>query len=102
MLHGYCVRRAQEPPPDLEVTGVSAAAVRLLEHGRLGLWFSEAEPHPTVEALRQHEAVVRRAMRSSTPLPLRFGARIEDEAAVRALLESREAEFLAAFERIDQ
>lgn len=68
----------------------------------MGFWLSEsAAAPPAVERLRAHEAVVRRALRSATPLPVRFGAAVfPDEAAAReALRESAEA-FTATLERV--
>lgn len=101
-LHAYCVRRAGEPPPAPEARGVAGAEVRLVEGERLGLWVSPVErpPGPDPEHLREHDRVVRHALRTRTPLPLRFGAVFADEAAALAALEARSAELLAGLERV--
>lgn len=101
LLHAYCVRRAGEPGPEPELKGVGGAPVELLEAEGLGFWVSAggAAP-PLVERLREHDRVVRAALRSATPLPIRFGTRFADErAALEALRERREA-FLAGLERV--
>jgi hypothetical protein len=101
MLVGYCVRRAGEPGPEPGLAGVGGAAVRLLEAPHLGLWLSEsAGEGAEMERLREHDAVVRTALGSATPLPLRFGTLLRDEDAARELLEERRDEFLGALERV--
>lgn len=101
-LYAYCVRRAGEPPPAAEARGVSGAEVSLVEGAGLGLWVSPVErpPGPTPEHLREHDRVVRHALRTRTPLPLRFGAAFADERAALAALEARSAELLASLERV--
>lgn len=101
MLHAYCVRRAGDPPPDRELTGVDGSAVELLEAGGLGLWISaEAGGAATLQRAQEHDRVVRAALRSATPLPIRYGTRFADaDRAAETLREKRE-EFLAALERV--
>ncbi|MEX2582373.1 MAG: GvpL/GvpF family gas vesicle protein [Gemmatimonadota bacterium] len=101
MLHGYCVRRAGEPsaPPDL--AGVGGSSVRVVEAEGLGIWVSETDGAAVnLERLRDHERVVRAALRSATPLPLRFGAVFAEEDAAVRLLTDRGEEFGADLERI--
>jgi hypothetical protein len=67
----------------------------------LALWVSDTEGvPPTAERLREHDRVVRAALRSATPLPVRFGAPLRDTAAARALLAEREDAFRTALERL--
>lgn len=101
MLYAYCVRRAGEPGPDASLAGLDGAAVTLLEDARLGLWLStldRADSKP--ERLREHDRVVRAALRSATPLPLRFGALLPGEPAALQLLAERRTEWLAALDRV--
>lgn len=101
MLHAYCVRRSADPGPEAGLTGVAGARVELLEAGGLALWVSEAaEGPPTVERLKEHDAVVRSALRSATPLPVRYGTALADEERARELLRERRQEYLAALERV--
>ena len=106
MLVGYCVRRAGDPGPDPSLAGVGGAPVRLVESAGLGLWISDQRlpdrPGDDRGAgrLREHDAVVRAALETATPLPLRFGTRLRDEGAAEALLAERAAEFAAALERV--
>jgi hypothetical protein len=102
-LHLYCVRRAGDPAPPHDLTGIGSATVRLLEFGDLGLWVSEggAVGGADVEHLRQHDRVVREALRTATPVPMRFGQRLGGESAVRDLLSERRDEFLRTLRRIE-
>lgn len=75
-----------------------------VEEGAIGAWFSEApsgSPSPEVVALRAHDSVVRTALRSATPLPVRFGTVYASEAALRASLRERESELRAALEKVN-
>jgi hypothetical protein len=103
VLHGYCVRSVGDPAPDAELRGVARAAVLLVEEGELALWCSELERRPevTVERLREHDAVVRAALRSATPLPLRYGASFADEEKARAALREKQEEFRASLTELD-
>jgi hypothetical protein len=100
VLLGYCVRRAGDPAP---ATPASSAAgnVFVVEEAELGIWLSEA---PAVgrdqEAMRRHDAVNREALRSATPLPLRFGTHFTDEEGARQALRSRRDEFLRTLDRV--
>jgi hypothetical protein len=97
----FCIRRAGDPPPREGLRGPGGGAVRLLEEGRLGVWMSAGElPAATVESIGAHDAVVRAALRSATPVPARYGTAFADEEEARASLREREAELLAALERV--
>jgi hypothetical protein len=81
---------------------VTGAGVRLLEDEVLGLWVSDVEARPGLaeEHLREHDRVVRSALRSCTPLPLRFGATFADEAAARGVLRERREGFSASLSEL--
>ena len=101
MLHGYCVRRGGDPAPAAGLAGVDAAPVRALADAGLSIWVSDgADPRPTLERVRAHDRVVRAALRTATPVPLRYGARFPDEAEARATLRDRAQELLATLERL--
>ena len=101
MLLAYCVRRAGDPGPEPGLTGVDGAAVRLLEAGGVGFWLSEgAGGRPAVERLRDHDRVVRSALRTATPLPVRFGTRFADADAAREALVAGREPFLAGLDRV--
>ncbi len=101
MLYAYCVRRAGESGPSGGPAGVEGARVRLVEADGLGLWVSDAVAGPpSVERLRAHDRVVRAALRSATPLPVRYGTSLADERRARELLAEKREEFLAALEQV--
>jgi len=100
-LHLYCVRRTGDAAPRPALLGVGEEPVVLLEEEGLGLWASAGGDRvPDVEALRQHDRVVRDALRDATPVPFRFGQTVPDEAAARDLLRARGASFRSALERV--
>ena len=102
ILHAYCVRAAGEPPPGPGVRGIGGAEVMLAEADGLGAWLSrlDAPPAPEPDRLREHDEVVRAALRTATPLPLRFGTAFADEDALRGALAERAGELLASLERV--
>ncbi|HEV2736857.1 MAG TPA: GvpL/GvpF family gas vesicle protein [Longimicrobiaceae bacterium] len=102
ILHAYCIRAAGEPPPGPEVRGIGGAEVVLVDEAGMSAWVSrlDAPPAPEPGRLREHDAVVRAALRTATPLPLRFGTAFADEGALRAVLGERAAELLASLERV--
>ncbi len=58
-------------------------------------------PEPAADTLRAHDDVVRRlAARCRAVLPARFGSLAPDEAALRAALADRAAEYAASLERV--
>ena len=94
MLHAYCIRGSGDPNPAPELIGVGGAPVRSLVSGNLAIWVSTSVGAPaTAESLRQHEGVVRSALRSATPLPLRFGALFTDDTMACKTLVLRHEEF---------
>ncbi|MEW5930723.1 MAG: GvpL/GvpF family gas vesicle protein [Gemmatimonadota bacterium] len=102
ILHAYCIRAAGEPPPGPDVRGIGGAEVGVVEAEGLCAWVSrlDARPEPAPDRLREHDAVVRAALRAATPLPLRFGAAFADEQALRAVLAERADELRAGLERV--
>lgn len=102
MLHSYCIRKAGDAPPREFLGGVGGEAVRLLENDSLGMWVSEIAKAdvPRLERLRQHERVVREALRSATPLPMRYRTSFKDDSEAMTLLESRRAEFEETLSRV--
>ena len=83
-LHLYCVTPAASGP--VGVTGVDAAPVRTVPVAGLAIWASDhdAPPRPSIETARQHHGVVEAAMQQVTPVPLRFGQWLADEASLEA------------------
>jgi len=55
---------------------------------------------PAVDALWAHERVVERLMADRAVLPLRFGTKLPDAAAMRAVLQARAGEFTAMLARV--
>lgn len=101
MLHGYCIRSAGDPGPEPDLTGVGGQAVTRVDGGGLQIWLSPAaDSAVTVERLREHERVVRAALQTATPLPLRYGTRFGSEAEAEAAMLERNQEFVAALERL--
>lgn len=99
-VHAYCITLAGH---ETGVTGVDGMPVRAVTSGDLAAWASEhpERPRPAIDALRDHDAVVRAAMTPLvTPVPLRFGQWFESTDTLRARLGERArhwAELLAAF-----
>lgn len=97
----YCIRKRGDPPPDPGVRGVEGLPVRLLEDDALGLWWSPGDPGlPEIDSVREYDAVVRAALRSATPVPLRFGTPLADEEEARQLLHERRDELLESLGRV--
>lgn len=101
-LYAYCVRRAGDPAPGPGLQGVDGGEVFAREWGGLAVWLSrvEAPLSPTRERVQAHDHVVRAALRTETPLPLRFGAAFPDEAAALEAVGARSEELLASLERV--
>lgn len=102
MLTVFCVRRAGEDPPPPGMHGPGGRRIELLEEGPLGIWFAVGSADSTgLESVRSHDAVVRAALRSATPLPARYGTVFASEAEARASLRERETELVASLERVE-
>lgn len=77
--------------------------VRAVDLGGLGAWVSDtvAGAIPaTPDRARHHDRVVRTALERETPLPVRFGQIVTDEAALAEIVSSRRATFESALERV--
>jgi gas vesicle protein GvpL/GvpF len=85
---------AAEPP--VTPPGIGGSAVRVLPGGALEAWVSTiptSSPPATVEAVREHDAVVSAALATGrTPLPARFGQSWASDAACVASLAERAAD----------
>lgn len=92
-LHLYCVTPAEHLPH--EVTGLDDAPVATVLVDGLAVWVSDmdARAGASIESAQRHHAVVEAAMRSVTPVPLRFGQWLPDEDAVRTRAAARAAEW---------
>ena len=101
MITLYCLRRLGDPPPPDGLVGIGGAAVRVVREGMMAAWVSEgSSPAADVTSVRAHDAVVRSALRSATPVPARFGTVFTDEAELSASLRERGEELWAALERV--
>lgn len=102
ILHAYCIRAAGDPPPGPEVRGIGGAGVLAVDEVGVSAWVSllDAPPVPEPDRLREHDGVVRAALRTATPLPLRFGTSFAEEGAMRAVLAERAGELVASLERV--
>ncbi len=86
-----------------ELRGVADAPVELRRAGRLACWVSalDAVPDPTVEEIRRHNAVVATVLATGhTPLPVRYGQWLADEAALTERLHAGATDYLRALERV--
>lgn len=103
MIYAYCVRRAGEPGPDAELQGLAGRPVRLIEGPEIGFWVSEGSALPaTPERLREHDRVVRAALRSATPLPIRYGTGcFASEADAREALRTRSESLRESLARVE-
>jgi hypothetical protein len=102
MIYLYCLLRAvREPPPHL--AGIDGASVRAVSLGDLGAWVSDIAAStvaPTAERAASHDRVVRAALEGETPLPVRFGQIVADDAALVHVAQERHDRFLAALEQV--
>lgn len=88
MITLLCVRKAGEPPP--EGVGLpGGGVVRLIEEGPIGAWVVDGRSGEGLSAVRAHDAVVRSALRTGTPLPARFGTVFPDEESLLETLRER-------------
>jgi hypothetical protein len=86
---------AQGAPAD--ASGARGEPLRVLEHLGMELVCGDPPPPLSAEALRAHEAAVRRiADRSQACLPARFGAAAGSDDELRTLVEARAAVLLEA------
>lgn len=102
-LYAYCIHSTGAPSPSPALRGLGGAQVRVVEEAKLRLWVSALEEVPPADPpqLREHDCVVRSALRTATPLPLRFGTLFADEAAALAVLRARRDDFAASLSRVE-
>lgn len=93
-LHLYCVTASGIAPP-VGLCGVDGAPVLAVALDGVSVWASSAAaaPRASVAGVRAHHAVVEAAMDAATPVPLRFGQWLADEAALRAATRDRVADW---------
>ena len=99
-VYGIC-DRPELPPP--HTRGLAEAPLDGVREGDL-LAVISRHTHPpgdpALDALWEHERVVERIMTDRAVLPMRFGSRLQDDAALRDLLAARRQEFLATLQRV--
>ncbi len=101
-LYLYCLLPGGRTPP-AGLVGLEDAVVHSRRAGGLFCWVSPLArvPAATVEHIRRHNAVVSAALAAGvTPLPVRYGQLLADEAALEARLAEHEAEHGRALERV--
>ncbi len=102
MIWVYAIcERPELPPPRRR--GLAQAPLDGVRHGALLAVISRhVHPpgDPALDALWVHERVVERIMADRAVLPMRFGTRLPDEAALDEVLAARQQEFLAALDRV--
>jgi hypothetical protein len=100
-LYLYCIGAPDHPRPEA-VEGVASAPVRALDSSGFRLWVSPMDrvPPPSMERLREHNAVLEAAIRSSTPLPMRYGQWFSDDAGLAASLERRRSDLNRSLDRV--
>jgi hypothetical protein len=93
--------RPELPPPRRR--GLAQAPLEGLREGPLQAVFSRhagAVGEPAPDALWAHERVVERLMADRAVLPMRFGSRVADEAALRRVLADGASAYVAALARV--
>ena len=101
-LYLYCLLPDDVVPPG-DLRGVGGAPVELRRTGRLACWVSPLDgvPDPTVEEIRRHNAVVGAVLATGhSPLPVRYGQWLADEASLAERLGAGASEYLRALERV--
>jgi len=102
----YCLLTSAADLESVPATarGIGGSSVRALSTGALEAWVSTVSspsPAATVEAVREHDAVVSAALATGrTPLPARFGQLWPSDAACVAAIAERAADFERALRRM--
>jgi hypothetical protein len=106
--HLYCLLPANSAGPGT-LAGIGESPVRVLRAGALDAWVStvdgapsrDGDPAAVVAAARAHDAVVAAALASgTTPLHVRLGQHLADDAECVATLARREGALLAQLARV--
>ena len=95
MIELYAITDHPGPPlPDV-------APLRVVPiDGLAGVYSTASDAELSPEALWRHEEVVEALMADRDLLPVRYGTRLDDEAAVARALEERREELAAALDRV--
>jgi hypothetical protein len=88
---------AQDPGPALP-DGAGLHAVS--SGGLVAVCGAVAGREPTTDALWRHEELMESLMEDRDLLPVRYGTRVDDDAAVARVLEERRGDLLAALDRV--
>ncbi len=99
----YCVLPGDVAPP-AGLRGLAETAVRLQTNGPLACWVSSLDtpPEASVAALQRHNDVVQTALALGvTPLPVRFGQWLENDAALEGALRAREDAYEQALRAVE-
>lgn len=97
MIDLYAITAAAGPPLP---AALALHAVPLGDLAAICAPAEEEEREITAETLWRHEQVVEALMRDRDLLPVRFGTRLDDDAAAARSLVGRRAEFKRALERV--
>jgi hypothetical protein len=100
MLHAYCIMPAGVSPA---IAGIDNAQVRAIDHAGIAMWVSEhtAAPPATIESIKTHNEVVTAAMSTATPVPLRFGQALRDDADAEKALRTSHEKWAALLEKFE-
>jgi hypothetical protein len=100
MLHAYCIMPAGVSPA---IAGIDNAQVRAIDHAGIAMWVSEhsAAPPATIESIKTHNEVVTAAMSTATPVPLRFGQSLHDDADAEKALRTSHEKWAALLEKFE-
>jgi gas vesicle protein GvpL/GvpF len=99
-VYGIC-ERPELPPPRRR--GLAQAPLDGVREGRLlAVITRHLQPpdEPALDALWVHERVVERVMADRAVLPMRFGTKLPDDEALRAVLAERQQEFVETLDRL--
>ena len=102
MIWVYALCEAPDRPPPRR-RGLAQAPLEGIAAGRVLAVVSRhshAPGEPALDALWAHERVIERLMADRAVLPMRFGTKFPDDAALRAAVEAREGAVLAALEHV--
>ena len=100
----YCLLPAASDPPPADLVGIVGERVRRLVAGGIAAWVGTVESpvvSRSLETAKQHDAVVRAAMRTgATALPARGGQRFDDDVQCVAEIERRERAIAGTLVRV--